>query len=552
MKNKLYKTAKAVVPSLLLLLFLLPACFDESGSTPDIPETKYAKLTITLGSVDNALPSYTKGVVDGYGDNDIVNPDSADLAFEHHIDDWYIVVVNKEGKVDRVVSNTKDAYNKDEDSKTSVEMELVIGETYSFYAFANLGGLKDDGTAVIQELLGLKDKTFNDFRNTAVELQALTAYTGETGTSYIPMSSYVGTCKVTDNVATNKVELSLIRLLGKVQIDVTNSTGVDLTVEELKMGPFRQSGNIYLLPYDAIDNDPGKPNLLVKDNKDDKLRDPTFPGDPITGTNWLYVPTGDDKSIVKDKERRYLFYINETNQASVDPQGGDMKIALKVNGTGIERDDTPKSTNFFFIRRNDLLKVPILISNAETEIEFEQKHMPIGGLPTAYQFKPGVQVAARTFITDHAGDITISYHLKNLNGSVLNGTASDEWRLKYYTSGTTVKPGEHFCYAELTENTLVASTNTGFVLIPDTKDELSWWSAVGNVDTDKPICAFPLVSTQENNLSSTNKGSFTITVQELVNAASATIKLTLVTVNNAGTEVVLPYTLIIKNKEGGN
>ena len=552
MKNKLYKTAKAVVPSLLLLLFLLPACFDESGSTPDIPETKYAKLTITLGSVDNALPSYTKGVVDGYGDNDIVNPDSADLAFEHHIDDWYIVVVNKEGKVDRVVSNTKDAYNKDEDSKTSVEMELVIGETYSFYAFANLGGLKDDGTAVIQELLGLKDKTFNDFRNTAVELQALTAYTGETGTSYIPMSSYVGTCKVTDNVATNKVELSLIRLLGKVQIDVTNSTGVDLTVEELKMGPFRQSGNIYLLPYDAIDNDPGKPNLLVKDNKDDKLRDPTFPGDPITGTNWLYVPTGDDKSIVKDKERRYLFYINETNQASVDPQGGDMKIALKVNGTGIERDDTPKSTNFFFIRRNDLLKVPILISNAETEIEFEQKHMPIGGLPTAYQFKPGVQVAARTFITDHAGDITISYHLKNLNGSVLNGTASDEWRLKYYTSGTTVKPGEHFCYAELTENTLVASTNTGFVLIPDTKDELSWWSAVGNVDTDKPICAFPLVSTQENNLSSTNKGSFTITVQELVNAASATIKLTLVTVNNAGTEVVLPYTLIIKNKEGSN
>lgn len=151
----------------------------------------------------------------------------------------------------------------------------------------------------------MKDKTFNDIRKTAVALRALTAYTGETGTSYIPMSSYVGTCKVTDNVATNKVELSLIRLLGKVQIDVTNSTGVDLTVEELKMGPFRQSGNIYLLPYDAIDNDPDKPNLLVKDNKDDKLKDPIFPGDPITGTNWLYVPTGDDKSIVKDKERRF-------------------------------------------------------------------------------------------------------------------------------------------------------------------------------------------------------------------------------------------------------
>lgn len=50
MKNKLYKTAKAVAPSLLLLLFLLPACSDESSNTPDIPETKYAKLTITLGA----------------------------------------------------------------------------------------------------------------------------------------------------------------------------------------------------------------------------------------------------------------------------------------------------------------------------------------------------------------------------------------------------------------------------------------------------------------------------------------------------------------------
>ncbi|MBP3640683.1 hypothetical protein [Parabacteroides johnsonii] len=227
-----------------------------------------------------------------------------------------------------------------------------------------------------------------------------------------------------------------------------------------------------------------------------------------------------------------------------------MKIALKVNGTGIERDDTPKSTNFSFIRRNDLLKVPILASNAKTEIEFEQKHMPIGGLPTAYQFKPGVQVAARTFITDHAGDITISYHLKKLNGSVLTGNDSDDWKLKYYTSGMTMKPGEHFCYAGLTVNTQVESTNTGFVLIPDTKDELGWWTAVGNADDDKPICAFPLKPTDESGQTSTNKGSFTITVQELVDtAASATIKLTLVAVNKAGTEVVLPYTLIIKNKE---
>lgn len=548
MKNKLYKTAKAVVPSLLLLLFLLPACSDESGSTPDIPETKYAKLTITLGSADSALPSYTKGVVDGYGDNDIVNPDSADLAFEHHIDDWYIVVVNKEGKVDRVVSNTI-ANNNDEDSKTSVDMELVIGETYSFYAFANLKGLEDNGTAVIQELLGLKDKLFNDFRNTAVELQALTAYTGETGTSYIPMSSYVGTCTVTDDVAKNRVELSLIRLLGKVQIDVTNSTGVDLTVNKLEMGPFRQTGSIYLLPYDAIDTDPEKPNLLVRDNADEKLMDPDFPGDPVLGTNWSYTPTETDKNIVEDGTQRYLFYINETNQASVDPNGGDMKIALDVTGTGIERDDTPKSTNFSFIRRNDLLKVPILISNAETEIEFEQKHMPIGGLPEKIVFPAGAIVANGQLTTTHAGEITISYSLNKLNGSSLN-SSDPEWRLKYYTENGTVNPGEHFCYAGLTDNTEVTSTDTGYLLVPDAanQDRLTWWEAAGNEAEKKPKCAFVLNKTQVDGTESTHQGSFTVTVQELTDTGSATIKLTLVAVNKAGTEVVLPYTLIIKNK----
>ena len=104
MKNKLYKTAKAVVSSLLLLLFLLPACSDESGSTPDIPETKYAKLTITLGSADSALPSYTKAMED----NDIaLDIDSLDKNYERHIDDWWIVVVKQNDDiVEKVLSNT--------------------------------------------------------------------------------------------------------------------------------------------------------------------------------------------------------------------------------------------------------------------------------------------------------------------------------------------------------------------------------------------------------------------------------------------------------------
>lgn len=554
MKNKLYKTAKAVVSSLLLLLFLLPACSDESGSTPDIPETKYAKLTITLGSADSALPSYTKAMED----NDIaLDIDSLDKNYERHIDDWWIVVVKQNDDiVEMVLSNTNNdpfTTSNDDDNTHHVGVDLVIGETYKFYAFANLKHLQNT-TEIIEALKVLPSQQFSTFRDKAAILMELPSYPGlETETHYIPMSSYVAVKEVSENVEANKVSLSLIRLLGKVEVEVTNSTGVDLTVNSVTMGKFRREGSVYLLPYDAITKDPDNPNLLLGKDEGD-LVNPSFPG---TGTlsDWIYRPEAGAKdqkiNAAEDSNTQpYTFYINET-KAEISENVEDLKIALDVTGEGIERDNTPKNTNFFFVRRNDFLKIPLLVSNAETTIGFEQKHMPIGGLPTQYVFNRGVAFSAYTYITDHAGEITISYSLNGLNGSSLS-SSDPEWTLKYYDQ--TVNPGEHFCYAGLTDNTKVTSTHTGYLLVPDVADQdpLSWWEAAGNEENKKPECAFVLNKKMDGGAASTYQGSFTVTVQKLAKTASATIKLTLVAVNKAGTEVVLPYTLIIKNKEGGN
>lgn len=558
MRKKIYKPVMAVIPTLLLLLFLLPACSDESGTgTPDIPETKYAKLTITLGSLDSAEPSYTKAV-DGNGiaDNDVIlDPDSADTPYERHIDDWWIVIVKNDGTVEKVLSNTKahvSTSTEDNDNTHQIGVDLVVGESYKFYAFANLTHL-ENSNKVTTTLNALENQQFSTFRKTATSLKDISNYNGGSSTSYIPMSSYMGSKTVSEVEAENQVSLSLIRLLGKVQIDVTNATGVNITVKKLSMGKFRRSGDIYLLPYDAVENDPGKPNLWVKDNREDKLQNPTFPADEtVSSRDWDFEP---NDQIVTEKEASYSFYINETDQANVDPDGGDMKIALEVEGQGIEKDKTPKPTNFFFIRRNDLLKIPVLISNADTKIEFKQQHMPIGGLPAQFQFTSGVDVSSRTFVTDHAGDITISYSLEKMSGVDLT-TGDQTWRLKYYQPETTVTKGEHFCYAELIDNTPVESTGTNFLLEPATQDDLGWWTPAGNEEADKPTCAFPLTKAkvQESNMDSPTEGSFTITLQELTKDAHATIRLNLVTVNQEGTEVVLPYTLIVTNKtqKGGN
>ena len=475
----------------------------------------------------------------------------ADDYFERYIKNWSIVVVDKEGMVDRVISDTKANNNPDQDNdtKTDVEMELTIGETYTFYAFANLNELK-----ALVDVDGWKGKTFAELRKTAVELKTLDNYHGGEGTSYIPMSSYGVTKTVSEDMTQNNVSLPLIRLFGKVSIEVTNSTGVDLTVNNLAMGKFRQSGPIYLLPYDAIEKDPDKPNLLLGNEGEDKLMNPVFPSEDVEGTDWIYTPTDEEfipTSNATDEnanKRTYTFYINETNQATVGGNGSDLEIALDVTGEGIEKDNGRKPTNFFFVRRNDWLKIPLTISKADVTVSFEQQHMPIGGLPTQCNFQSGVEVALRTFVTDHAGDITISYSLTKLNGS------ATEWKLKYYSGSTT--SADHYCYAALMSE---EDNAQGYLLEPSEseKDQLKWWDVTYG-STTEPKWAYVLHPATEDKNDTTYdetkvSGSFTVTVQELSKASSATIKLNLVAEKD-GVEVILPYTLVIKNKqeEGGN
>lgn len=571
MRSTTYKrtTATAVATTLLLLSFLLPACSDSNGPNgPDIPETKTAKLTISLGSLDNTAPGHTKAggpYENGFRENDIIDPDLADTEYEHHIEDWYIVIVDDDTEkvVDRVVSNNGEITNRDEyeggipnndhaNSETEVGITLLVGKSYSFYAFANLKGLTEASyETIIGSLNGLKGAPFDNFRKTEAILRGMDAYDGGDNSPHIPMSSYGKSAQVTENTAENIVKLELIRLLGKVSVEVTNVTGKEITVNGLTMGKFRLPNNpIYLLPYDATVQDPANPNLLIGTSTEHKLMNPQFPGTSATeeGSDYTFPSTSPDNplgTIPADEKQPYSFYAPETAQENQGETGtDDMTIALKVDG----KDESPKPTKFFFLRRNDLLKIPVLISDAETEVEFVQMHMPIGGIPTRYTFRP-ITIPEYTYVTDHAGEIKINYNLAKINGT----NNLEGWRLKYYTDGTNVEKGDRFCYAALESNTPVSSTDTHFLVVPAAADQdpLSWWDPAMGTDTGRPDCAFKLNPSAD---SPTTSGSFTITLQELATAATATIKLTLVAQHDGYPDIVLPYTLTITNQtnEGGN
>lgn len=520
-----------VVCALLMTLLWAPACSDDSGSGLEVPEKRYAELLISLGSFDRS--PMTRALPDDF--NDIVlDPDSADSDYEHRIAKWWILILKQDEekafKFDQLISNTPLANNEDEDSQTDIRVELEVGATYKFYAYANLDGL-DQGNEVIAWLEGINTNTpETEIQKYAVSLKEMSAYNGGTNpTAYIPMSSYGYTKTITENTMANLLKIPLIRLLGKVEIVVTNASGKDVTISKLQMGKFRKTGNIFLLPYD-VTADEDKWNLLVRDTETGLLN-PSFPTEKENvGKDYNVELTGDKGKIPyaqgAENKKTFSFYVNETAQENQEDGIGDMTLLVEVEE--VDTDEEPKETNFFFVRRNDLLRFPILVSNARTTVAFEQKHMPIGGVPTKYTFDPGIEIPERTFVTDHAGEVTIPYQLEELG---------NEWKLSYYKGGNWTS-GDRYCSAVLVNNEdgLLQKPETTLELGGTTGDNIIPW-----LDKNDGEYGF-IFDTRED-----RSGSFTITLDERFYAAEATIKLTLVAKNTSGQTIVLPYTLIIKN-----
>ena len=535
-----YKHIAAIATSLLFAFSVLPACSDDEGGGADIPEAQYAKLVISLGSLDNATPAATKAVdTDGYIESDIIDDNAEDSGYEHHIDKWWLLVLHQEGgayQFDRLITNNPTADNTHPDSETSIEMELLIDDTYKFYAFANLDGLKKGNEVIDWIEKSLSETSFSEeeFQKKGVELLDMNSYHEGEGSSYIPMSSYGYT--VTVKADNEPLRIPLIRLLGKVELDVTNSSGKDVTIEQLTMGKFREAGAIYLLPYDVATGDNGTGNLMITETSDErKLLNPSFPtASESMGKDWS-LPNDAEKvlSASTTNKRTYTFYINETgNQNQASDGAKDMTIAMQVSG--IEKDETEQDTRFFFIRRNDWLRIPILISNAQTTITVAQRHMPIGGVPAELFFDNGAIIADQTVTLDHAGIVTIGYALKEINGQT-NG-----WSLKYLQS--TYQPGEQFCMAQVEDNP------NGLILVrDDDKDDESQKNIWIDLDwLDDSQKGFNLQPTE----GSTTSGSFKLRIQELA-SGTAKVKLTLVATHTSGQEITLPYTITL-NYEGGN
>ncbi|GAA6357648.1 hypothetical protein I1300191J6_30430 [Parabacteroides distasonis] len=529
----LYNQLMAVAAG-LCLCWLCVACGEDRGGDLPNDDPNSCVVTITLRTSRSARPPQTKaGETITWEDDD---------EYERDITDWLVVAYDDEnaelaGYTSSEGTWTPDINDPDPDSRTEVEMRLPLGK-YSFYAFANLQSL-EDGTSLYQKITGahslaelsevkiLDSGTSIDTRNEEKKGK----FGGEEASrKRIPMSSYAQKHTVLPVPAENKFEIPLIRMIGKVQVEITNNLDKSITVNRLDIMNLRKGSlPIWLLPW-------GNENYLeFKDDKDlEEPLVPSFPKDAnpsVVSLEDLYtesIKPGDNEKEIQAKpvdgengsKRAYIRYIPETN-AAVGENGSGIHLGVEIEG----RPRTEHLTGFDFVRRNDLLVIPVLITNITTKLEVAEQRLPIGVYPTAlvYGEKTGVQILTPVEHTlQAAGDLSIRFEISRIEG------VTGDFTIKGLPQDETVPETVKFSSIQVKD------------------DDKHLITAVNGEDCDKKQRFYlPEASVKEG-----KKGSFTIHTQELGGKAEATVILTLIInyyVDQEKQEMQIPYTIKIRN-----
>ncbi len=534
----LYNQLMAVAAG-LCLCWLCVACGEDRGGDLPNDDPNSCVVTITLWTSRSARPPQTKaGETITWEDDD---------EYERDITDWLVVAYDDEnaelaGYTSREGTWTPDV-NDPDDSHTEVEMRLPLGK-YSFYAFANLQSL-EDGTSLYQKITGahslaelsevkiLDSGTSIDTRNEEKKGK----FGGEEASrKRIPMSSYAQEYTLKPAPAENKFEIPLIRMIGKVQVKITNNLDKPITVKQLDIMNLRKGSlPIWLLPW-------GNNKYLETAGNDGTERlAPDLPTGEMVAEEHLFdekiIPSGANKedNIVPAKIKDGAEGHNIKTYTRYIPEGnaGAKEILLGVDIEG--RPRTEHTTSFGFVRRNDLLIIPVLITNITTKLEVAEQRLPIGVYPTAlvYGEKTGVQILTPVEHTlQAAGDLSIRFEISNIDG------VTGDFSIKGY---------------EVNEGGNVATEKYSSVSWENASADKPLITAI-NVDgtsfeTDAELDIPEAALTGQGGLK--KAGSFTIRTQELGGEADATVVLTLVIKygENMEQEMQIPYTIQIRNYE---
>ena len=233
----------------------------------------------------------------------------------------------------------------------------------TIYAFANMkyaNVVEPANTTMENILLALKE---GDTWNTATmeayaiadpagginaHLKSVTTEEGVTewrpgNDYYIPMS-----VRQQVDLTTNgqNVEISLVRLVSKVQASIRNRQGSEVTISKITMGTFHQNVSLF---EDGTLTDAG--TVTYEDTYETPIK-----------------VAADMENVVALP----VFYINETEKTDTQP----FTISLTI-----DREEMSGQTQTTSIPRNHVLPLALRLSNVDLELDITAQVAPIGGYP---------------------------------------------------------------------------------------------------------------------------------------------------------------------------
>ena len=254
-----------------------------------------------------------------------------------------VFVVDGDGKI--VWKGTDDvegAYTKGDPASgnayewRSRELSLTEGNK-TIYAFANWSTVNNDSwNEIINKSVG-ETLSDDDLKITIDNPAGKVDLTSETDKKFIPMS-----VKQEVNITVDQtIRVELVRLVGRVDIQLTNANTSDVKISNFKMKQF--ADQVALMPGGTVDNY----NTTYS----------TFESEPLT--------------IEARKSHEFQFYVNETKK--------DTPFSIQL--TADNKKNYSATTTATAIPRNHILPLNLTISENDFSLIVMAYIAPIGGYP---------------------------------------------------------------------------------------------------------------------------------------------------------------------------
>lgn len=378
---KIYTT----IITLLALLFMAACSNDIDTSTSDEGGQAIVDIHLSARSERPAAPASRAVDVNAVDEEMMKN---------------YVIIIAQGTDIKRILTK-ENLSNAESDEYAGVHLDEG---TYTFYSFANISladlGLTADATKLPDDF---DNRTFAVSGNqTAID----------NFTDGIPMSNKQ---TITVEKKATKVDLEVVRMVAKMQLNLTNVTGSDIKVTQVQLSDITENGtseapNLYLLPTDKVEGVSCTPHLV-----------PT-----AKYSTYSYDVPEQQQTVKSGKGTTSLtFYLNESQ--AHDPSQFELTLTTQ-DADGTTAKKRYAILNWTEIARNDYRVIPITLDDYKLTFDV-QYFTAIGVLP------PTVTDDGQTLDLDFSyyGDIHLVPKIKkwsddsDVTSSITHTYATDCW-----------------------------------------------------------------------------------------------------------------------------